>query len=181
MNAHVKLGLLQREGCTAIRVTGWPPKSKPQKGENVVGGTAASREAVRHGSREGTRKGLDDDPARHDEAGALKFMERVRNTAARFPSRDDVLLPLAAMWTALGPNRELYREDLRDWYMTYEGNEAEDLDKILDSFNRNGTNLGIDYLNLFPEMHPHEEAFPDDPCGRWAASSATRRGGRCLL
>jgi hypothetical protein len=23
MNAHVKLGLLQREGCTAIRVTGW--------------------------------------------------------------------------------------------------------------------------------------------------------------
>jgi putative DNA primase/helicase len=163
MNAQVKLGLLQREGCTAIRVTGWPPKSKPQEGENVVGDTAASREAVRRGPCEGTRKGLDDDPARHDEAGALKFMERVRNTAARFPSRDDVLLPLAATWTALGPNRELYREHLRDWYMAYEGNEPEELDKILDSFNRNGTNLGIDYLNMFPEMHPPEEAFPDDP------------------
>src|SRR5215470_3192266 len=114
MNAHVKLGLLQREGCSAIRVTGWPPKSKPQKGENVVSGAAACREAVRHGTREGARKGLDDDPTRHDEAGALKFMERVRNTAERFPSRDDVLLPLAATWTALGPNRERYREHLRD-------------------------------------------------------------------
>src|SRR5215471_704273 len=101
MNAQVKLGLLHREGCAAIRVTGWPPKSKSQ--QNVVGDTAASREAVRPGSREGTRTGLDDDPTRHDEAGALKFMERVRNTAERFPSRDDVLLPLAAMWTALGP------------------------------------------------------------------------------
>ena len=81
MNAQVELGLLQREGCTAIRVTGWPPKSKPRKGENVLGDTAASREAVRRGACEGSRRGLDDDPARHDEAGALKFMERVRNTA----------------------------------------------------------------------------------------------------
>jgi putative DNA primase/helicase len=162
MIAHVKLGLLQSEGCTAIKVTGWPPKSEPQKRENIVGDETASREAVRHGPGEGSRKGLDGDPTRHDEAAALKFMDRVRNTAARFPSRDDVLRPLAAIWTALGPNRELYRERVCDWYMTYDGNEHEDLDKILDSFDRNGTALGIDYLNMFPEMHPPEEVFADD-------------------
>ena len=38
MNAQVRLGLLQREGCTAIRVTGWPPKSE----ENVFGGRDSS-------------------------------------------------------------------------------------------------------------------------------------------
>jgi putative DNA primase/helicase len=112
------------------------------------------------------RCGLDDDPSRHDEPGALRFMELVRNDAKRFPTRDSILPVIIALWTALGPNREDHYDRLLDWWLEYGGDNDDDgLRKILDSI-KGGSSVGIDHLRArCPELalENAQELFADDP------------------
>ncbi len=68
MNAPVKMGLLQREGFTVLK-------------RGVVEKDA--------GNGGGKRTGLDDDPSRWDEPGALLFMSLQQNNRVDFPYYGD--------------------------------------------------------------------------------------------
>jgi hypothetical protein len=89
MNAAIRprdlMELLQQHGCTLL-------DGKPAGGLKKAG----------NGSE---RCGLDDDPSRHDEDGALRFMDLCPNNAKRNPRRDDAVREIAWIKTALGPNR----------------------------------------------------------------------------
>jgi putative DNA primase/helicase len=150
MNAPIRprnlMELLQQHGCTLL-------DGRPAGGLKEAGNG-------------GARRGLDDDQSRHDEPGALRFMELVRNDAKRFPTRDSILPAIIALWTALGPNREDHYDRLLDWWLEYGGDNDDDgLRKILDSI-EGGSSLGIDYLRArCPELALEyaQEMFADDP------------------
>lgn len=151
MNAPIRprnlMELLRQHGCTLL--------------DGKSGG-------LKEAGSGGARRGLDDDQSRHDEPGALRFMELVRNDAKRFPTRDSILIlpAIIALWTALGPNREDHYDRLLDWWLEYGGDNDDDgLRKILDSI-EGGSSLGIDYLRArCPELALEyaQEVFADDP------------------
>jgi hypothetical protein len=75
---------LKAEGCEIIEGRGSSPSGS--------------------GASSGIRKGLDDDPSRHDEAGTLRYMDLCPNTADHNPYRDNVVRDLIAIKTGLGPS-----------------------------------------------------------------------------
>jgi len=114
----------------------------------------------------GARKGLDDDPSRHDEAGALRYMDLCPNSAERNPSRGDAVREVAAIKTSLGPNREEHRGRASDWHQhpDWPDNDDAEFDKIWDSIT--DSELGIEYLrSRCPELRDEaaQAMFADWP------------------
>src|SRR5216683_1729226 len=145
MNAPVKMGLLQREGFTVLK-------------RGVVEKDA--------GNGGGKRTGLDDDPSRWDEPGALLFMALYPNNRDDFPyygdapkgeERKDALCAEAAIWTGLGSSREQHHERVRDWHMGDTDNTEERLEANIEKFEKEGTSLGADFLYSYSKMQPYAQ------------------------
>jgi hypothetical protein len=145
MNAPVKMGLLQCEGFTVLK-------------RGVVEKDA--------GNGGGKRMGLDDDPSRWDEPGALLFMALYPNNRDDFPyygnapgreKHKDALCVEAALWTTLGPDREQHRDRMRDWHMGDPDNTEERLEANIGKFEKEGTSLGADFLYSYPKMQPYAQ------------------------
>jgi Family of unknown function (DUF5906) len=109
-----------------------------RKGGTIVRGTVSS-------STPSTRKD-GDDASLHAKSPELVLaaLECIPVDFDTFPDRDSFVRFLAAVWAALGPQRQDYWADVLEWALQFPGSEEPFIAKIWDSFTDSA--LGADWL-----------------------------------